>query len=369
MKTGVLTLLDTLHLQGAENVAVNIAINLKNSEHYSPFVCITRKGGILEEKLQEHNIQYIILERNHFYEIHKFTPVSKLIKDNNIKLLHAHKIGSNLWASLISRYFQIPAIAHYHGYDYEIKKTTHIIANKIIGILSFEIVAVSELLRQNLIKSEGINPSKITTIHNGINYNQYQIKPKYKLKKCLGIKLNSPVVGIVGALTEVKNHALFIKSARQILNQYKNVYFLIAGKGPERNYLQRLAVELGINDKCIFTGFRQDIPDILSIIDIGVLTSHSEGLPLALLEYMASSKPVVTTDVGGVSELVEDKINGFLVPPGDYETLAQKIGLLIENTELAHEMGLNGFNRIKENFSEEIMMQKIQHIYKKVLSP
>ena len=368
MKTGVLILLDILHMQGAENIAVNIAVNLKKSKHYFPIVCATRKGGVLEQKLLDHEITYTILGRDHSFELYKLRPIFKLIKDYDIKIIHAHKIGSNLWGSLISRYLKIPVIAHYHGNAYEIRKSTFFIANKLIGKLSNEIIAVSEHLMNNLIKSQGFDSSKITIIHNSVDYRRYEIDADKDLKKSFGLSSGSKIVGIVGALTEVKNHALLLKAAREVISRKRNVYFLIVGEGPQRRSLEELAVELGIKDNCIFSGFRNDIPQILSIIDIGVLTSHTEGLPLSLIEYMSASKPVVSTDVGGVCELVEDRVNGFLVPRDDYKMLAQKTLELIDNTKLAHDMGIRGHDKVKENFSEQVMMRKIQNVYEKVLS-
>lgn len=368
MKKGVLILLDINPPQGAENVAVNIAVKLKESSKYTPIVCSTRKGGMLEERLKSHNIKYFLLNRSNRYEFYKFFRLKKIIKDENIKIIHAHKIGSNFWGSIMGELVGIPVISHYHGYNEKVKHKINLFANKLIGVLSTKIISVSESVTRRLITNEAFPQSKITTIHNGINYKRYQLHPNFDIRTQFNIGMDTPIVGIVAALTQVKNHELFLLAAREILDHMSEVRFLIVGQGDRKSKLEQMASELGIANNCIFTGFRTDIPEIISIMDIGVLTSLSEGIPLALLEYMASSKPVVSTDVGGISEVVVNGENGFLAPPGNFHKLAEKIIRLVENKSLAAEIGKNAFNTVKEKFSEDGMMDKIESLYDEILS-
>ncbi|MEQ9620240.1 MAG: glycosyltransferase family 4 protein [Deltaproteobacteria bacterium] len=366
MKKNVMILLDILHSEGAENLAVNIAVNLNKSTEYSPFVCVTRAGGVLEDKLRINNIKYVILNRNHRYEFYKFLPMKKIIREENIRIIHAHKLGSNFWGSLIGGFLGIPVISHFHTYHISPTRSTDIVAAKLIDRLSRKIISISDYVRDRLISEEGITPSKIVTIHNGIDYSKYNTELRLDLKKELDINIESPVVGIIAAFRPEKYHELFLLAAREIIKKHPHVIFLLVGDGITRKKIEGIAVELGIKDNCVFTGIRQDIPDILSIIDIGVLSSHWEGLPLAILEYMASSKPVVSTNVSGLEEVIVNGENGFLVPPGDFRELAEKINMLIENETLAREMGKKAFSTVKEKFSEEIMMNKIERLYDEI---
>ena len=365
MKKGVLILLDELKSAGAENVAVNIAIRLKDSDHYTPVVCATRNGGVLEEKLRSNGVRYLLLKRNRFYEVHKFAPLKSLIEEENIQIIHAHMMGSNFWASMLGKFYKTPAIiAHCHAQLYS---WGSLFIDRLISKLSDTIIVISDYEKQRLIEEEGISPSKITIIHNGIDLTGYKTEPNLDIKRQLGLKMDSPVVGILAVFRPQKNHELFIQTADEILKKNKDVYFLLVGDGETRKQAEDLASKLGISKNCLFTGFRKDIPDVISIIDVGVLSSHWEGLPLAVLEYMASSKPVVSTSVGGVPEVVQDGLNGFLVPPGDYKTLAQKINLLLDNKDLALEMGKNGFIRVKQEFTMEAMLKNIEDLYTNIL--
>ncbi len=368
MKIGVLILLDTLDLGGAENLAANIAINLEKTNIYHPLICLTRTGGELEYKLNENNIKYVILGRLHRYELHKFYGIKKIIEEENIKLIHAHNPGSNFWAGIMGKLFGIPVISHLHTHPEELGRIGGSIISKIIRTMSAKIICISEFVRQELIREQGINPSKIVTIHNGIKIKDYEVKPNLDLKAKLGINSDTTVVGIVAAFREEKNHEMFLLAAREILDRNPNVTFLLVGDGVLRGQVERRALNLGIMNNCIFTGLRKDIPDILSIIDIGILCSLYEGMPLVVLEYMAASKPVISSDIQGVHEIIEDGKNGLLVPPGDFNTLAATIERVSENKTLACSLGKNGFKTVSEKFSEESMMNKIESLYEEVLS-
>ena len=368
MKKVILVLIDILHPSGAENVAINIAVKLIDSSEYTPFVCSTRSGGVLEEKLKEYNVEYVILGRNHGYELHKFLPLKKIIREKNVQIIHAHKLGSNLWGSVLGRILGLPVVSHFHAHQKSLESFGNMIASKIINSFSNKVISISEYEKKRLIDEEGFTPSKVVTIYNGIDYSKYRNVPDIDLKKGLGIKTDSPVVGFVAAFRPQKDHELLLAAARGVIEKNPEAVFLLVGDGETREKIERMAWELGIGGNFRFTGFRKDIPELISIFDVAVLSSHWEGLPLAVLEYMASSKPVVCTDVSGISELIEEGVNGFLVKPGDHKTFADRINLLLNDKELSVSMGTRGLNTVKESFSEEVIMNEITSLYDEILS-
>lgn len=367
MKIGVLTLIDTFYPSGAENIAVNIALKLNESERYSPVVCSTRDGGELETRLRNNNIEHFILGRNHSYEINKFYPLKQIIRDKNIKIIHAHKIGSNLWGSLIGQVAGIPTISHFHADHKSLEGFGPLVVAKIINTLSNKIISISEFERQRLIGEEGIDPLKTVTIYNGIDSGIYRTTPNLELKEQLGIKQGAPVVGCVAAFREQKNHELLMRAARDVIAENRDVNFVLVGDGVTRKKIEHMAAVLKIEKSCIFTGLRNDIPDLVSVFDVCVLSSHWEGMPLCILEYMASSKPVVCNDVSGLSELVENNVSGFLTPPDDHIAFAEKVNLLLSDRELALSMGRNGLSRVRDEFSEAAMMDRIEKLYDETL--
>jgi len=360
-------LIDLLHPSGAENVAINIAVKLKESSRYRPFVCASRSGGVLEEKLKKNDIEYAVLGRDHSYEFHKFLPLRKIIREKEIELIHAHKIGSNLWGSLIGRAWGVPVISHFHAHQKSLESLSYLIAAKIINRFSTSIISISEYEKLRLAEEEGITLSKIFTIYNGIDYSNYKSVPDEGTMKSLSIRKGAPVVGFVAAFRPRKDHELLMNSARVVIDQYPDTIFLLVGDGETREKIETMAEELGIKDNCRFTGFRNDIPELISTFGVAVLSSHWEGLPIAVLEYMASSKPVVCTNVSGMPELVRNGVNGFLVNPGDSGDFAEKIIKLLRDRELAKNMGNRGLETVRNSFSEEKMMEEIENLYGQIL--
>ena len=145
------------------------------------------------------------------------------------------------------------------------------------------------------------------------------------------------------------------------------IKFLIVGDGPLKAELEKLSNGLNIRQNCIFTGFRQDIPDILSAIDMLVMSSLYEGMPMVILEAMAASKPVIASKVGGIPEMVRDGETGILVPPKDVDALAEKIIVLLKNKDKARQMGLAGRRRVEEEFDVNIMVRKTEEVYQELI--
>jgi glycosyltransferase involved in cell wall biosynthesis len=367
-----MTLLDALHSEGAENVAVNIAVELKRSQEFEPIVCLTRWGGVLERVLKENGVDYFVLGRRRAYEIHKFAGLRKIVKQRDVRLIHAHKVGGSFWGCLAGRFLRVPVVAHLHAHhahaDRAHKQGTGTVwASRLIGSYSTRIISISEYERQRLIDEERIPQDKIFTIYNGVKLDRYRTDRNAELKKKLGIDAGAPVAGILAAFRSQKNHELFLRAAKEVTRRIDNVAFLLIGEGPLRRKMTEMAGELGIDDRCFFTGYRDDVPDVLSVIDVGVLSSHWEGMPIAALEYMASARPVVSTDVSGLSEVVREGETGFLTPPDDAGALAERIARVIEDGALAKRMGAEGLTLAREHFSQDTMTKRIEQLYHDVL--
>ncbi|MDA2918196.1 glycosyltransferase family 4 protein [Desulfobacterota bacterium AH_259_B03_O07] len=363
----VLFLLDTLEpLGGAEKIAIDIATGLKTATRFKPIVCSTRYGGAFEEKLNKSNIPFVLLERNRRYEFHKFKKLIKLIKDKSIKIIHSHQLGSNFWGAIIGKISRGPIIiAQNQGQSYDNWKNVFI--DKITSSLCDRIIFVSEYEKHIFLDKVGCPSTKGVIINNAIDLSIYKPYIQPEIRRSFGLSISNHVVGIVGGFRPEKNHQTFLLAANEVLKLDNKVRFLLVGEGAEKKKMEKLASRLGIQKNCLFTGFRNDIPNIVSIIDIGCLTSVREGLPVALLEYMASSKAIVSTNVGGVPEVVKHGVNGFLVPSRNYKALAKKILILLYNRNLRIKMGKEGFQILKKNFTLEKMIEKIEDLYSNLI--
>lgn len=364
MKIGVLILIDELKAAGAENVAVNLALRLQQTVIYKPIVCATRCGGVTEEKLRNGGVSYIVLNRKHFFQFYKFAFLRRLIEKENIRIIHAHKSGSAIWGGLIGRLSNVPTVVHIHGTASTWK---HTVAERLGGYTCERIVAVSESERNRLL-GMGISRQKVMRIYNGINVKSYKSVADWGVRESMALPKEISIIGILAELRPEKNHEMLLLAARTVVSAVGEVCFLIIGDGEKRSQLETLAAKLGIADKCRFTGHVKDIANILSIIDIGVLCSFKEALPLTLLEYMAARKPIVATRVGGIPEVVVDGFNGFIVESGDHLALANRIELLIKNRNLTHEMGERGYSCAVKKFSEDIMLGQIEDLYHQIIT-
>lgn len=363
MATNVLFLLDSLSpVGGAERVAVKIAVSLKKLGKYSPVFCSTRSGGSLEDELKINNIDYLLLKRHRAFEVHKFKPLIKLIREHNIKIIHSHNLGSNLWGGIVGTVAKVPVlIAHKHGQDYGTWKS--IAVDKIVGRLSQKIIFVSDYERHSFLERNGAFAEKCLTIYNGISIGKNNPRPNENIRNKYEIPKGDYVVGILARFAPEKDHETFLLAAREVLRIRNDVTFLLIGDGITKPAMQSLSYDLGISDNTVFTGFIENIADLLPVINIGCLSSTREGMGIALLEYMAFLKPIVSTNAGGIPEVVQDNVNGFLVEAGDYKSMADKIIKLVGDSKLRDRMGTEGLSILKNKFTDSIMANNIQNLY------
>lgn len=361
----ILTLIDTLYPAGAETIAVSIAELLQEQGRYEPIVCATRAGGNLETGLRTQGIRHLILGRRSKFEIHKMRALFTLVRDERVGIVHAHGAGSGVWGVLLARATGVPLVTHVHGQPLV---GWHGTADALIGRLAKRVIAVSEFERHRLI-SQGLPETRVVAIPNGIDIDGFAAATApAAVKVHFGIPQDAPVVGICAGLRPEKNHEMFLEAAAVVVAGGIDARFMIVGGGERGDALKAQARTLGIAERCVFTGSVANVPELLAAFDVGVLSSNREGLPLSILEYMASSLPVVATNVAAIPEAVEEGKNGFLVPPGDSEALADRIGRLLTDSEFADRMGREGRRMAEARFSRRAMIARVQALYDEVLA-
>lgn len=282
-------------------------------------------------------------------------------KRENIQILHCNRLQSVLMFGWAAKLYGIPVIWHLRG-----RRSIGIF--EIIGsLLSNRIICVSEALRQQLLQSIWIRrKDKVITLYNGIDLSRFapgrQVPP---IRAELNINNRNIVISWIGGLNLPSKHPdLFIHLAENLANSFPDCRFLIVGDGrtEPKNALKKLADDLVQKRKLIFTGFRNDVHDILPETDILVLTSSREGLPRVVLEAAASGCPVVSTEVEGINELIINKKSGYIVPQQDLESLINCVSYLIKNSDKRKRMGLAGRNYVEQNFVSESIAKKYEQI-------
>jgi glycosyltransferase involved in cell wall biosynthesis len=204
-------------------------------------------------------------------------------------------------------------------------------------------------------------------IDNGIALERFE-KPveTKKMKNQLGFEEKTRIIGTIGSLVVEKGHIYLLEAARQILDVVKDLKFLVIGDGPLRKPLEEKSEELGIKKHVIFMGQRKDIPELLMAMDIFVLPSIKEGLPIALLEAMAAKRPVIATRVGAISKVIENKDIGILVEPKDIAGLRDAIVNLINDPGRRDLLAEEGFSRVRMDFSSDEMGKQYLKLYKEI---
>ncbi|MCD4730172.1 MAG: glycosyltransferase [Bacteroidales bacterium] len=232
-------------------------------------------------------------------------------------------------------------------------------------------IANSNSIKNHIENIEGIPQQKIAVIYNGIDLSKFKRKKDFNhadLRKRLGLNINDTVIVMVANLRPVKGIDTLIRAAKLTISEHPRMKFIIVGEGDERGRLTQLIKNLDLLKHVLLLGKRDDIPQILNLSNIGVLTSNSEGLSNSIIEYMAAGLPIVCTDVGGNGELVRDGENGFLVPPENPQELTKKLIKLIDDSELAKKMADFSGRYVQEQFSLNVFLKKTEDFYYEFIS-
>jgi glycosyltransferase involved in cell wall biosynthesis len=231
-------------------------------------------------------------------------------------------------------------------------------------------IAVADEVRDYAIRYLRVPPQKLLTIPNAVSIERFEGKSDdgLAIRKEFNILPDAPLIGIIGRLEPQKDHENFLRAALRIHQDNPNARFFIVGDGYLRDHLVALTNELGLQDMVTFCGIRKDIPAVLAALDMLVISSHYEGLPVVLLEAMAAGRPIVSTAVSGVISVVEDGETGILVEPSNSDALADACLRLIGNSVLRRKMGQNGYARVKSRYSITAMTEKTVALYRDLIS-
>lgn len=260
-------------------------------------------------------------------------------------------------AAKITRITHIRRIGNEKDYNHHLMKRFN-------NLIDYTIVPSDYVKNKVLNMHNFLKKDKIVKIHNGVTPNYPTLSDVAKLKRRYKIPLSSIIIGYTGKFSSVKNIPTLLDIFSDLRNDY-DVHLILAGDGPQKNKIKRKIKELNIEQDVSLLGFVTNSEEIATMYDIGVLFSDIEGFSNSVVECMAVGTPVVCTDVGGQSEIVENNYNGFLIAPGKKEQLNDKLSILIDDKYKRKNFSQNCVQTIKNKFSEDIMLDKLEKIYKK----
>ena len=363
----VVTLIDELDAEGggAERLAV-LTTTMLGRSRFVASMCATRATSLSDPALEASGTPMLILERTSAASLAAWRPLVRLLREERVDVIHAHKFGSNLWASLIGRLAGVPVIvAHEHTWSFQGDLKRQLLDRHVIGRLATVVLTVSQKDRERMISIERLPPEKVVHVPNGIiplPTSGADVRAE------LGVPADAPLVVAVAVLRAQKALHVLVRAAEIVHRALPEARFVIVGEGPERTALVALSRELGLDATVLFAGHRTDVGDVLAAADVVASSSAYEGSPLALMEALGAGKPVVATAVGGVPEIVRDGIEGRLVPPGDPEALAGALLELLRDPELRERMGAAGRLRQQTEFDVHVMVKRLEALYERLFA-
>jgi len=363
-KLTVLTLIDRPSLSGGgERLAAQIAMKL-DPERYDRILCSTRpaEGPVLDDELAAAGVELLRLDRRSRLDLGSWKPLLDVLRGRPVDVLHAHKFGSNLWGSLLGRRAGVPVVvAHEHTWSFEGNLPRRLLDRAVVSRRADVLVAVSREDRRKLLEVEHIRPDRVRFIPNGIP--PVELGDRRSARRELDLPADAPVVAAVCELRPQKAVEVLVRAASSLGAELPGLRVVVAGEGPERPALEALIAELGLGETVSLLGTRSDVPSILAAADVAALASDFEGSPLSVMEYMAAARPVVATAVGGVPDLIEDGVQGLLVPPRDERALAAALAALLGDPERAQTLGAQARERQQREFTLDAMVGRLELLY------
>jgi glycosyltransferase involved in cell wall biosynthesis len=366
-RLGVVTVVDTLAAAGAEILAVRIALGL-DPRRFDSVICSTRRSlPDAVEAVREAGIEVLELDRVSKLQVWRWLPLLRLLRSGRIDVVHAHKFGSNLWLALLSPLGTVPVlVAHEHSWSFAGRPLRRLADRLLIARAATKIVAVSPADRMRMIELEGIPPDKVVFIPNGIP----DTVPgnRERVRRALRVGPAETVVGTVCGLRREKDLPTALRALGRVSAHRPEVRFVVVGDGPERAPLERLADDLGV--RAIFVGHRPNtqVPGLLAAMDVVVLSSRFEGMPLAVLEWMAAGKAIVASRVGGIPSILADGKEALLVTPGDEAAFAAAIDRLLGDPLERHRLGAAAQRRQRRDFRFEKTLAAIEDLYERLVA-
>ena len=363
-RINVLQLINSLDIGGAEKVAINLALHLDSSK-YKSFICTIDGFGPLLDEIRGKDVEFFSLDKKPGFKPLISFKLAKYLREKKIDIITSHNYAPLLYGRLASFFAKVKAHIHVdHVRNFTSYKRKVLGNDKQLTSSIFKVIAVSEDIKKNLIKYEKVPEERIEVIVNGVDKNKYEVSiDKAKKLQEFNIPSDKKVIGICVRLCEQKG-LIYLLDAVKKLSKFRNDFFvMIVGDGPLKDYLINTSKDYGISDIVRFTGFRNDIPEILQLIDIYVLPSLFEGLPLTLLEAMAAKKAIIVTKVGDNDKLIEEGKNGLLIPSKSSEALVKGLVKLLDNPNLVKKFGEEAYKEFLKKYTLDIMIKRYENLY------
>lgn len=361
-KKNILFIVLSLDVGGLEKMVIELMKGI--SGNYNIILCCLEQKGTLSGDAEKYCKDIVVLNKKPGVKLGLIFRIVKLIFKNNISIVHTHNSAAHFYGSLATFFYPGCHLIHTkHGRNNPDDKGV-VLLNKISSKLSDKIVTVSEDARKLTVKLESSPENKTIVIENGLDLSRYLKIDRDEMNVLKNKKIFH--IGHVGRLSKEKNQIMMLDSFKLLLSVNKNCLLHLVGDGPESENLILYSEKIGINESVKFHGCINNIAEVLTQFDCFTLSSVTEGMPMSIIEAMASGLPIVATDVGGMREMVDNNKNGFLIESNNRQALMDKWLCLINDNELLTSMGKNARAKAIEKYSLSRMADEYLTTYAKL---
>lgn len=360
-RIGIMQITDSLAIGGLERVAVNLANSL-SPEHFQSHLCVTRDGGPLE-KLVKENVKRLDLQRSGRYDLGALWRLRKYLREHQIRILHAH--GTSLFiAAIASRFKPRPAVIWHDHFGRCQTEQRPVRRYKSAAKKVSAVISVNRTLADWASDELEVPRDRVWYIPNFVA----EPKPVLTVPDLPGTK-GSRIV-CVANLRPQKDHLNLLHAMKMTVRSVPEAHLILAGNADDNalENLKRAISLLRLEKNVSWLGPRDDVPAILRGSDVGVLSSISEGLPLALVEYGLAELPAVATNVGQCAEVLDNGRVGILVQPGSPVALSDGLVAFLKSPEKRAAFGCEFFKRVRATYGAETVLRQISNVYQTVLS-
>jgi glycosyltransferase involved in cell wall biosynthesis len=356
----VMFLHTTVGVGGAESLLLDLIRRLDRTRFAPELCCLKGLGGNGEVLAREIPAFHGLIR--HKCDAGVIFRLARLMRRRRVDAIVTVGAGDKMfWGRIAARLAGVPVVIaaiHSTGWPDRIGRL-----NRLLTCWTDAFVALAGPHRRYLVDDERLPAAKVRIIPNGIDVDRFfPRRVDESRRREVGLRPGAPVVGIVARLRSEKNIELFLDVATKIRREIPTAQFLIVGDGPDRAALEERSRALGLADCVRFVGNRIDVPELLALMNVFVLTSHIEASPVSILEAFAMGKPVVATRVGSVAEAVRDGENGYLAPAGDGDAIAVRTVELLQNPAKAATMGMAGREFVVQQASVDVMVSGYEHL-------
>jgi len=366
-KYRILHLTHDMGIGGTEQVVCQLIRHLDFARYECEIACIDGTIGPLGQQLVESGVEIHALQRRPGFDLKLIKAIWFLLRERQYDIVHCHQYTPYVYGIFAALFTKVKVVFTEHGrFHPDTYSWKRRIVNPLLGCCTDSIVAISAATAQALVRYEWFSKKAINVIYNGIAKSG-PVNDSEQLRVEFNLPENVTVFGTIARFDPIKNIPMMISAFDQVHRDNSNTRLVLVGDGAERQLLVDLVEQSGLTDAVVFTGYREDTSRFMSLIDVYLLTSFSEGTSMVLLEAMSTRTCSIVTNVGGNSEIIEHDVNGIIVESEDTQALVNWMCELDTDKDRRQRLGSGAHTVFNERFSVETMSNRYAATYDRVL--